>query len=62
LFGGPHHPNVHEASLETIVILIVAIPIVIRTKRIVGSLLPGGIPESLLVVSESGPSSTASPS
>jgi hypothetical protein len=38
LFGGPHHPNIREASLETIVILMVAIPIVIRTRRVVARL------------------------
>jgi hypothetical protein len=35
LFGGSHQPNIREASLETIVILVVAIPIVIRTRRVV---------------------------
>jgi hypothetical protein len=38
LFGGPHHPNIREAILETIVILMVAIPIVIRTRRVVARL------------------------
>ena len=38
LFGGSHHPNYREASLETIVILMVAIPIVIRTRRVVARL------------------------
>lgn len=38
LFGGPHQPNIPEAVLETIVILLVAIPIVIRTRRVVARL------------------------
>jgi hypothetical protein len=38
LFGGPHHPNVREAVLETIVILVVAIPIVLRTRRVAARL------------------------
>jgi hypothetical protein len=38
VFGGPHQSNIREASLETIVILIVAIPIVIRTRRMVARL------------------------
>ena len=38
LFGGIHHPNVPEACLETIVILSVGIPIVIRTRRVVARL------------------------
>lgn len=38
LFGGPHHPNLREASLETIITLLVAIPIVSRTKRVVARL------------------------
>jgi len=38
LLGGPHQPNIPEAVLETIVILLVAIPIVIRTRRVVARL------------------------
>ena len=38
IFGGPHRPNIPEATLETIVILMVAIPIVIRTRRVVARL------------------------
>ena len=38
LFGGPHHPNIREAVLETVVILAVAIPIVLRTRRVVARL------------------------
>ena len=38
LFGGPHHPNLREAGLETIAILVVAVPIVLRTRRIVARL------------------------
>jgi len=38
LFGGPHQPNIPEAVLESIVILAVAIPIVIRTRRVVARL------------------------
>ena len=38
LFGGPHLPNIPEAVLETIVILLVAIPIVMRTRRVVARL------------------------
>ena len=38
LFGGSHQPNIPEAALETIVILLVAIPIVIRTRRVVARL------------------------
>jgi hypothetical protein len=38
VFGGPHHPNLGEAWMETFVILLVAIPIVIRTKRVVARL------------------------
>jgi hypothetical protein len=38
LFGGPHHPNLREAGLETMVILLVAVPIVLRTRRIVARL------------------------
>jgi hypothetical protein len=38
LFGGPHHPNLPEAGLETFVILLVAVPIVLRTKRVVARL------------------------
>jgi hypothetical protein len=35
LFGGPHRPNIAEAILETLLVLIVAIPIVIHTRRVV---------------------------
>ena len=38
LFGGLHHPNIWEACLEAFVILLVAIPIVLRTRRIVARL------------------------
>jgi hypothetical protein len=38
LFGGSHQPNFREASLETVIILIVAIPMVIRTRRVVARL------------------------
>jgi hypothetical protein len=38
IFGGPHQPNIPEAGLETFVILLVAIPIVIRTRRVVARL------------------------
>jgi hypothetical protein len=35
LFGGSHRPDIGEAILETLVILIVAIPIVIHTRRVI---------------------------
>jgi hypothetical protein len=35
LFGGQHRPDIKEAILETFVVLIVAIPIVIHTRRVV---------------------------
>jgi hypothetical protein len=35
LFGGSHRPDVGEAILETLVVLMVAIPIVIHTRRVV---------------------------
>jgi hypothetical protein len=38
LFGGPHHPNIGEAALETFAILAVAIPVTMRTRRIVARL------------------------
>jgi hypothetical protein len=38
LFGGSHQPDFREAGLETIVILAVAIPIVIRTRRVIARL------------------------
>ena len=38
LFGGSHQPDFREASLETIVILLVAIPIVSRTRRVLARL------------------------
>ena len=38
LFGGSHQPNYREAGLETIVILLVAIPVVTRTRRVAARL------------------------
>jgi hypothetical protein len=38
LFGGPHHPNIREACLETCITLMVAIPVLIRTRRVVARL------------------------
>lgn len=38
LFGGPHQPDYREAILETIIIVAVAIPIVLRTRRVVARL------------------------
>lgn len=38
LFGGSHQPDYREAALETAVILVVAIPVVLRTRRIVARL------------------------
>jgi hypothetical protein len=38
LFGGSHQPDFREAGLETFVILGVAIPIVLRTRRVVARL------------------------
>jgi hypothetical protein len=35
LFGGSHRPDIGEAVLETIVVLLVAIPVVIYTRRVV---------------------------
>jgi hypothetical protein len=35
LFGGAHRPDIREAILETVVTLLVAIPIVIHTRRVV---------------------------
>lgn len=35
LFGGPHRPDIGEAVLETLVILLVAVPILIHTRRVV---------------------------
>jgi hypothetical protein len=34
-FGGLHTPNIREAIFETIVILLVAIPLVLHTQRVV---------------------------
>ena len=38
LFGGEHQPDLREAGLETLVILVVAIPIILRTRRVVARL------------------------
>lgn len=38
LFGGSHQPNYREASLETIIILLVAVPVVTRTTRVAARL------------------------
>jgi hypothetical protein len=35
LFGGSHQADLREATVESIVILAVAIPIVVRTRRVV---------------------------
>lgn len=35
LFGGTFHPNIREAVLETFVVLLVAVPILIHTRRVV---------------------------
>lgn len=35
LFGGSHQPDFREACVETLVILVVAIPVVLRTRRVV---------------------------
>lgn len=35
LFGGLHRPNIAEAILETLLVLIVAIPVVLHTRRVV---------------------------
>jgi hypothetical protein len=35
LFGGPHSPNIPEAVLESLAILAVAIPVTVRTRRVV---------------------------
>jgi len=35
LLGVPHHPNIGEAILETFLVLLVAIPILIHTRRVV---------------------------
>jgi hypothetical protein len=38
VFGGEHHPNIPEAMLETTVVVAVATPIVLRTRRVVARL------------------------
>jgi len=38
LFGGPHHPNLAEAALESLVIVAVAVPLLARTRRVVARL------------------------
>jgi hypothetical protein len=35
LLGGQHRPDLGEASIETIVILLVAIPLIVHTRRVV---------------------------
>ena len=35
LFGGTHRPDIGEAILETFVVLLVAVPILIHTRRVV---------------------------
>jgi hypothetical protein len=35
LLGGQHRPDFGEASIETIVILLVAIPLIVHTRRVV---------------------------
>ena len=35
LFGGPFRSNIGEAILETLVVLLVAVPILIHTRRVV---------------------------
>jgi hypothetical protein len=35
LFGGPFRSNIREAILETLVVLLVAVPILIHTRRVV---------------------------
>jgi hypothetical protein len=35
LFGGTHRPDIGEAVLETFVVLLVAVPILIHTRRVV---------------------------
>jgi len=35
LFGRPYRPNIGEAILETLLVLIVAVPVLIHTRRVV---------------------------
>ena len=35
LFGGTHRPDIGEAIIETLVVLLVAVPILIHTRRVV---------------------------